>query len=278
MTSRPQMYGACAGFGAVFLALGLSGAAVAGDGHDWKYGPSGDDSAWGGLCEIGVEQSPIDIPSWNGLGTGQVRPIAFDYGKTGGVVSNNGHSIVVTPPKGNTLTIGGETFSLAQFHFHTPSEHLNNGHRYPMEMHLVHVDASGAPKLVVGIFVDDDWEQSATRNNMSDPTASMVLAGLPLPAHKGDEIALPGVIDLLDLMPVDISGRRGEHVEFAGSLTTPTPTCLEGLTWIVMGYSLHTTPEVIAKFHAIMGDNYREAQALGNRAIRCCGGGDSESF
>jgi carbonic anhydrase len=30
------------------------------------------------------------------------------------------------------------TWTLKQFHFHTPSEHRINGEHFPMEMHLVH--------------------------------------------------------------------------------------------------------------------------------------------
>jgi carbonic anhydrase len=58
-------------------------------------------------------------------------------------------------------------------------------------------------------------------------------------------------------------------------LTTPTPTCSEGLTWIVMRDKLHTTPQVIAKFHDIMGDNYRRTQPLNGRQINCCGESDT---
>jgi carbonic anhydrase len=42
------------------------------------------------------------------------------------------------------------TTTLAQFHFHAPSEHAVDGASYPMEMHLVHVDAAGKPAVVVG--------------------------------------------------------------------------------------------------------------------------------
>lgn len=39
--------------------------------------------------------------------------------------------------KGNFAYVGGKTFELLQFHFHTPSEHAIDGRQWPMEAHLV---------------------------------------------------------------------------------------------------------------------------------------------
>ena len=32
-------------------------------------------------------------------------------------------------------------FKPVQFHFHAPSEHTKNGKTFPLELHIVHVDA-----------------------------------------------------------------------------------------------------------------------------------------
>jgi carbonic anhydrase len=269
MISKSQIHRAATRLGAMVLTLALTGAASAAEGSSWKYGPDGSDAAWGGTCESGRTQSPINIPSWNDLGGNPVRPISLNYAATdGATISNNGHTIVVTVPDGNTLTIGDETYTLAQFHFHTPSEHLKRGHRSPMEAHLVHVDKAGNPKLVVGVLITDKFKESPTPTSYNSPVADKMLSGLPLPANKGEEIKL-NAINLMDLMPIFFDERRNEHTEYSGSLTTPG--CNEGLTWIVMGYDLHTTPEVIANFQKIMGDNHREEQALNGRKIKCCG-------
>jgi carbonic anhydrase len=42
-----------------------------------------------------------------------------------------------------------------------------------------------------------------------------------------------------------------------------------------MREQLHTTPQVIANFHDIMGDNYRRTQPLNGREIHCCGESDT---
>lgn len=206
-----------------------------------------------------------------------MRTINFHYGEgSGSTITNNGHTLVVTPAGGNSVEIGGETYRLAQFHFHTPSEHMDNGRHSPMEMHLVHVDAAGNPKVVVGIFIDGLLEESDTPGSQNDPRASRVLDGLVLPAHKDDTRAVDGTINLMDLLPIYFGRHRGEHIEYKGSLTTPG--CTEGLTWVVMAYKLHTPPEVVARFHKIMGDNYRNTKPMHGRKIRCCGGGSSAVF
>ena len=43
------------------------------------------------------------------------------------------------------------TYNLAQFHFHSPSEHRIDGEDYPMELHLVHTQ--GTKLAVIGVFV-----------------------------------------------------------------------------------------------------------------------------
>jgi len=277
MTTISKGSAACGVLCTVLLAMAMSGAAAAeeANGHDWHYGANGDDSSWGGTCATGRQQSPIDIPESGGSG-GEVRTINFHYGKSSATITNNGHTIMVTPAAGNSVEIGGKTYQLAQFHFHTPSEHLSEGNHDPMELHLVHVDAAGKPKLVVGVLIDDHLKEGDTPNAVNNPKASRLLDALPLPAHKGDTHTLDGNINVMNLLPISFERHRGEHIEYKGSLTTPG--CSEGLTWIVMLYRLHTTPEVLAKFHKIMGDNYRKAQPINGRSVLCCGGGSKEVF
>jgi len=281
MTAISKRRAACRVLGAVLLAMGMSGAAIGeeGKGHDWHYSAkgNGDDSSWGGVCATGLEQSPINIPEGGGGGSGPVRPIKFNYGASeGATITNNGHTVVVTPAAGNSVEIGGETYKLAQFHFHTQSEHQEAGNPEPMELHLVHVDAAGKPKLVVGVLIDDHLMESDTPSYINNATASRLLNRLVLPAHKGDTHDVDGTINLMDLLPISFERNRGEHIEYKGSLTTPG--CNEGLTWIVMLYRLHTTPEVIAKYHKIMGDNFRRPQPINDRPLLCCGGKSETVF
>jgi hypothetical protein len=53
------------------------------------------------------------------------------------------------------MTVGGTDFALQQFHFHLPSEHLDNGTSRAMEMHMVWESAAGGI-AVVSMFIDVD--------------------------------------------------------------------------------------------------------------------------
>lgn len=264
----------CRMLGAAFLAMAMSNGTAAAESRDWQHGPSGDDSSWGGVCAAGTEQSPIALNDWSK--SGQVRPISFNYKASNRAgISNTGYTIAVSPENANTIEIGGETYRLAQFHFHTHSEHVMEGKRFPMEVHLVHVDDAGNPKLVVGVLIADDLEEGSTPENGFDRAAHTLLGKLQLPPIRGESGELDIDLNVMDLLPVSNGEHSFERVEFGGSLTTPTPTCSEGLTWIVMREPLHTTPEVIARFHDIMGDNYRRVQPLNGRQINCCGESDT---
>ncbi|SCN04453.1 Protein of unknown function [Bacillus wiedmannii] len=50
------------------------------------------------------------------------------------------------------LTLGGNRYTLKQFHFHTPSEHQFEGKYADMELHLVHQNDQGQ-LAVVGIMI-----------------------------------------------------------------------------------------------------------------------------
>lgn len=57
--------------------------------------------------------------------------------------------VQVKPPKGNTIQVGDKKMELAQWHFHTPSEHAFDGERKSMEAHLVHKDSEGMLSLLL---------------------------------------------------------------------------------------------------------------------------------
>ncbi len=92
--------------------------------------------------------------------------------------------------EGDTLTVGDASFNLAQFHFHSPSEHTVQGKHYPMEVHFVHQSSSGA-LAVIGVFIED-----GAHNAAFDPIWSN------LPTHKGVESHHEGVtVNVDDLLP-----------------------------------------------------------------------------
>ncbi len=121
----------------VGLSFALFGPAHTAGGVEWGHHGDLGPGAWGSLkdshgkpaypiCGSGRAQSPIDVSSPAAAG-GQPAPIVFNYKATPLKVKNNGHTIQVDYAAGSTMTVGGATYDLLQFHFHGPSEHTVKG-------------------------------------------------------------------------------------------------------------------------------------------------------
>jgi len=221
-------------------------------GDHWDYAGEGGPETWGKLkpeysqCSTGQRQSPIDIRG--GIAV-QLEPIQFDYRTTGFSVIDNGHTVQVNLPSGNTITVLGRRFELLQFHFHRPSEERINGKQYDMVAHLVHKDAEG--KLaVVAVLLD---------RGVAQPLIQAVWNALPL--EKNEAQAAPGTIDLNKLLPED---RR--YYTYMGSLTTPP--CSEGVLWMVMKTPVPVSPEQIEIFSRLYPMNARPVQPQAGRLIK----------
>ena len=147
-------------------------------------------------------------------------------------------------PGAGTLELSGHTWNLLQFHFHTGSEHLLNGHATPMEMHMVHKDSDGN-LLVVGRWIDE-----GSFNSTFD-------VDLPVFGHP---VSLNG-FNLNNLLPASMQSFR-----YDGSLTTPGFS--EGVKWVVMNERLTLSHDQITTFQQrFPHGNTREVQELNGRLI-----------
>ena len=81
--------------------------------------------------------------------------VRVDYPRVPLVVENTGHVVEVPQPAdaAGTLRFGTDVYRLVQWHVHAPSEHVVNGHRADLEIHLVHQDATGST-VVLAVFAD----------------------------------------------------------------------------------------------------------------------------
>lgn len=118
---------------------------------NFDYGTTRGPLNWHGIapensvCATGRNQSPINIdntialeaPGFVNMNVPIQNNVAFE---------NLGTNVEVVL-SGSTV-VGGETFNLQQFHFHTPSEHRINGEQFPIEIHMVH-EAPGMPFLPI---------------------------------------------------------------------------------------------------------------------------------
>jgi carbonic anhydrase len=233
---------------AVFL-LRLGAAAGAQEDHHWSYSGAAGPEHWsefGASCGLGKAQSPIDIQHAEQK---DLPAIHFAYHPSALKVINNGHTIQANYAPGSTITVGGKSYQLVQFHFHHLSETTIEGKHSPMELHLVHKSKDGN-LAVVAVFLQEGHGNS---------TVGTVWANLP---HEVEKEFTPEHVEIeaVNLLPAD-----HKYFTFAGSLTTPP--CSEGVTWLVLEKPMTLSKEQIAKFAALYPDNARPVQPLNGRVV-----------
>ncbi len=224
----------------------------------WSYlkNDAGGPSHWGDLarnfamCEKGREQSPIDIGR---ASSSKIAPkLEWDYGAASLQIENNGHTIqsnIVGEKFG--IKIDGESFKLAQFHFHAPSEHRISGIPSDMELHFVHKNASGG-LAVVGVMIN---ELAGRENKFFKPIWDV------LPRDFHTKVQNPVTVALESLMP---AGRQYFH--YQGSLTTPP--CSEGVRWFVLKDPVTMSSGQIEMYTSVFhGPTNRPVQPLQGREI-----------
>lgn len=217
---------------------------------EWGYtGPTGPDH-WSELsstykvCNTGQQESPIDlkdaIPA--DLGTLGIKWSPMPIHAT-----NNGHTVQYDAPAGNSFSMMGGTYALAQFHIHHPSEHLLNGERFPLEIHFVHKMADGRIG-VIGVLVAE---------GAANPTLQKLLDAIPASAGKTTD---GPSFDPRALLPKNHGFDRYE-----GSLTTPP--CSESVDWVVLRTPISASPAQVQQFAKLFPFNARPLQPLDRRFL-----------
>lgn len=238
-----------------FLLMGglllLSASTALAGGH-WSYSGHSGPEHWAELnqsfsaCGNGVNQSPVNLTN---MVKSKLSPISIDFQKTPDKVLNNGHTIKVEYQNGSTLTVDDHTYTLKQFHFHTPSENEINGKSFPLEAHLVHADAHGNLAVIAVLY----------KSGAANETIASVWKNMPMTA--GTEKETGETVNAAGLLPAN-----HDYYRFNGSLTTPP--CSEGVLWIVMKNHPTVSTAQVAKLNKALGfNNNRPVQPLNARLI-----------
>ncbi len=203
--------------------VSLSCAAQASGPVEWGYSGDIGPEHWAALapefstCASGMNQSPIDIDPRTDVVDAKLPGIKFDYTMLiPERIHHNGHTVQVDLRSGGKIEVDGKSFSLKQFHFHTPSENLIEGKHFPLEIHFVHASESGELAVVAMLLQPGGPNQTIDRLWKS------------LPQEKGQEVRL----DSHALQALEMDRTETNYFRFNGSLTTPP--CSEGVTWIVL--------------------------------------------
>ena len=228
--------------------------ADSGKGHSaprWDYVGKAGPKNWGRLapefktCERGADQSPIDLRDAN---QGEGDKLRFEYFPSPVSVFNNGHTVQMEVEKGSAFENGRGRYELAQFHFHTPSEHTLGGKSFPMEVHLVHKGETGA-LAVVGVLM---------KVGKRHPALDAVFQNMP--TQEGNQKAGGLLLNANALLP-----RSGGYYYYPGSLTTPP--CSEGVSWHILKAPIEISQGQLDAFRKLFKMNARPVAPLSGRVF-----------
>ncbi|CAM1343622.1 carbonic anhydrase [Tenacibaculum amylolyticum] len=198
-------------------------------------------------CGSTVRQTPVDIVGT--IDDPMLTDLNFNYEASTTDIINNGHTIQFNYNGSATLNLQGDAYNLLQFHFHTQSEHTVDSKQYPLEVHLVHQNAS-KDLAVVGVFFELGSENSFLNQFITH-----------LPTNKDDSyLDMNMNYNASDLFPTNKS-----YYTYEGSLTTPP--CSEIVEWFVMETPLKASQAQLDALADIMHDNFRPIQPLNGRTI-----------
>lgn len=154
------------------------------------------------------------------------------------------------PEGAAAVLLGDVRYELLQFHFHTPSEHVLDGCRFPVEQHYVHAGPNGET-LVIGLF----HAAGGRGGSLQDRVLTQ------LPEECGDEVTVSDA-DLAASLPHDLSTFR-----YPGSLTTAPNT--EGVSWLVLRHHRTLATATVDGLRALFPDgDARDLQPLNGRVVQ----------
>ncbi|XP_031699035.1 carbonic anhydrase 4-like isoform X1 [Anarrhichthys ocellatus] len=190
-------------------------------------------------------------------------------------IINNGHTVKCILEANEVEVSGGGlngTYSTLQFHFHwgnteyhPGSEHMIDGHRYPMEMHIVSLkkglsaqdakeDSEGIAALGFFINATDDGDMSGPWGDLTSYLTNIT----------GTEVDMNHNISIDDLIGnVDLT----KFYRYMGSLTTPN--CSEAVVWTLFQEPININKKLVQRFpmKTRLANVYRPKQPLNGRHV-----------
>ena len=249
----------------------------------WSHNPASSigPQQWGSLdpawtaCASTEGQSPVVVTTTR---KAQLPALRVDYPRTRLIVENTGHVVEVPQPDdgGGTLIVGNRTYRLLQWHIHAPAEHVVNGQRADLEIHLVHADAQGH-NAVLAIYADIPTGQRRSGSRAATYLLRTVLHAAPTTA--GEQNDLDRKVSTTVLLGAGSRHGRtrvtiGNYLTYTGSLTTPP--CTGGVRWFLLPQIIKIDPATVRGLHTLIAtfpgydgypDTNRPVQSLDSRTV-----------
>lgn len=278
--------------------VATSGARLAG----WAYtaAQTGEAPAAWGTATVGaaaciaatsLKQSPIDVVtstlSVPTTDPGNITGVGYDTSLLGDL-HNDGRNVFyqVTSPikpylEGGALTANKRyVFDHMDFHFGSVStqgsEHTVDAKKYPMELQLVHYDASLQTATlakastntdalaVVSFFFEIDTVDNADLKTITDKLAT--IAASTATGKKEAGVVVDNLMKIMGMHNIE------EYYYYDGSYTVPT--CNENVKWIIAPKKLKISEAQLVLFRALkdsdtkdVADNFRPVQAINTRVV-----------
>ncbi|KAH7655632.1 Carbonic anhydrase alpha-class protein [Dioscorea alata] len=207
------------------------------------------------MCGKGEMQSPIDLTHQRVKVLYHLRPLRQSYQPANAVMKNRGHDIMLQwEEEAGGIWINQTKYLLKQVHWHSPSEHTINGHRYSLELHMVH-ESEDKKIAVVGILYKIGRPDTFL--------AKMEGYIRKLVDIEGGEEKI-GKVD-----PREIKKGSRKYYRYMGSLTTPP--CTEGVIWTIVHKVRTVSREQVRLLREAVHDdnemNARPTQKINERIV-----------
>ncbi|XP_019739067.1 carbonic anhydrase 4-like [Hippocampus comes] len=231
----------------------------------------------GSFCG-GQRQSPVNILSGHverDATLGSFSFVNFSSRNAFRAIVNTGHTAKFLLKDNEVELSGGGlngTYSTIQLHFHwgdtehhPGSEHAIDGHRHPMEMHIVSLkkglSVAQALEDSAGIAVLGFFIRATEDENLSNPWSALTSYLLK---NTGTEVNVTHAISIDDLIG-DVNLTK--YFRYMGSLTTPS--CHQVVAWTVFQEPISVNKILLQQFPLKTGltNVYRPVQDLHGRQV-----------
>lgn len=202
-------------------------------------------ASWGGQCQTGQSQSPIDI---NGTEAAMTHRLMTAYSVTPLSMADSSRGLMQGYAAGSYMQVGDKKFELKGLVFRTPSEHSVMGKSFPAAIQFVHENSAGH-KAIIAVMVAEGAENLAAKEWLDR-----------LPKKNGRSQDMKTLLNARDLMPFDTG-----YYRYMGSLTTPP--CSEGVNWYVMKTPITMSKAQISSLSALTKGKTRPIQRRNFRLI-----------
>lgn len=193
----------------------------------WSYSGLGAPQYWGKikerykLCNIGYNQSPIDIKSKDKAYVFEKQGLTFFYSISGFTTQQDAHSINFYFDRKNYIQWRAKPYYLQKIAFHHPSEHRIDNEQHVLEMQIFHKSDS-EQMMVLALFIDIGQE---------NPEINHLITLLE---NKKQ-------VDMWDDTDLSKVVKEDDFFFYDGSLTTPP--CSEGVKWFVAKHAFEISKE-----------------------------------